>query len=268
MTEHAGQRLRAQRERMGLTLRDVESAAARIAEEHRNEEFALSISRLSDIESKGVVPSVYRLYSLAVLYRLDLLELLRWYSVPLDSINHDAALLEAPRSHLSRIAPLAAVNVPLHLDPSFDPARTCNFGRLVERWGVVPLSFLSQFADEAYTYGYVGTEDFTMYPVILPGSFVQVDERRCEVAEGAWHSEYERPIYFIETREGFFCSWCSLKGNQLIIQPHPLSPQSPRIFRHPQDAEVLGQVVGIAMRFNGWNRLDAAAPQKQLSLAQ
>jgi hypothetical protein len=44
--------------------------------------FAISLSRLSDIELKGIVPNVYRFYSLAVIYGLDMREILCWYGVP------------------------------------------------------------------------------------------------------------------------------------------------------------------------------------------
>jgi len=89
-----------------------------------------------------------------------------------------------------------------------------------------------------------------MYPILLPGSFLQIDESRNEIVERAWKSEYQRPIYFIETRAGYFCCWCALKGEQIILQPHPLSPEPLRIMKHPQEAEVIGQVVGIAMRLD------------------
>lgn len=257
-----------QREHMGLTLRDVENAAAQLAEAHRNEDFQLPLSRVSEIESKRVIPSIYKLYALAAIYRVDFVELLRWYDLPLEHFQHDAGVTEPPKSHVSRVAPLTGINVPAYFDPSFDPQRTANFGRMVERWGVVPLSFLTHFAEEVYTYGYIGTEDFTMYPMILPGSFVQIDESKNVVQEGGWRSEYERPIYFVETREGFVCSWCSLSGSQLFVQPHPLSGVGPRILKHPQDAEVLGQVVGIAMRLTAPKAREAEPAQRQFSIAQ
>jgi hypothetical protein len=42
----------------GLTIPEVENASARIVERQGNDEFLVSPSRFSDIESKGVVPSV------------------------------------------------------------------------------------------------------------------------------------------------------------------------------------------------------------------
>jgi len=251
--EQAGQSLLRLRKELGLTIRDVEAASGRIAARHGNEDFAISPSRLSDIETKGIVPNIYRMYSLSVIYRRDLREMLGWYGIDLNETATDLALSEPPKSHISEaLDSVLAVNVPLRMDPGFDPRKTANLGRMIERWGLVPLAHLAQFTQTKYTYGYIGTEDFTMYPVLLPGSFIQVDESANKVAEGTWRSEYERPIYFVEMRDGYTAGWCSLKGDYLILQPHPLSPTPVRMLRQSQEVEVLGQVVGIAMRLDGW----------------
>lgn len=249
MVNHPGNRLRILREHFGFTMRDVENCSVRIAEKHKNDEYVIPVSRLSDIETKNVVPSVYRLYSLAVIYRLEVRELLSWYGVDLAGIKKDLSLSHAPKTH--RIEPLGkTVNLPVRVDPSFDPRKTVNIGRMIEKWGVVPLSELQKLSLDEYTYGYVGIDDYTMFPLVLPGSFIQVDESKNTVVDGVWRTEYERPIYFVETREGYFCSWCALKGGALILQPHPLSPAPVRILRHEREAEILGQVVGIAMRLD------------------
>lgn len=248
-----GQRLRALREEFGLTIRDVETASIRLAAKHQSDDFIIPLSRLSDIETKGIVPNIFRLYSLSVMYRRDMREFLAWYGVDLNAITSDLALIEPPRSHRSEaLDPATMVRVPLKIDPAFDSSKTTNIGRMIEQWGMVPLAYLSDFTNTDFTYGYVGTEDFTMYPILLPGSFVQIDEAKNEVVNGVWRSEYERPIYFVETRDGYTCSWCAVKKDQLILQPHPLSPVPVRIFQHPRDAEVVGQVVGMAMKLGDW----------------
>src|SRR5260370_41596810 len=70
----AGKSLRTLREKLGLTMRDVENSSARVADKYRNEEFSIPPSRLSDIETKGILPSIFRLYMLSVIYRRDLRE--------------------------------------------------------------------------------------------------------------------------------------------------------------------------------------------------
>lgn len=251
---NAGLQLRALRESLGLTIRDVETATEALSQKYSNDDYYIPLSRLSDIETKGVVPSIYRLYALSVMYHRDLQELLDIYGIDASQVPVDQALVSRAKTHRFHLQMTnRQVHVPAQMDPGFDIRKTTNFGRMIERWGVVPLTFLSRFANDNYTYGYIGAEDFTMYPILLPGSFVQVDESRNKVVEGVWRSEYERPIYFIETRDGYTCSWCTVKNMQLVLQPHPLSPVAPRILRDQREAEVLGQVVGIAMRLDEWS---------------
>jgi transcriptional regulator with XRE-family HTH domain len=256
-----GQKLRVLREKLGLTMRDIETASERIARKRHNEEYLVPISRLSDFETKGVIPSIYRLYSLAVIYRRNLREILLWYGVSLDVQVSDLEFSAPPKSHLSdALANMVTVQMPVRMDPGFDPRKTLNFGRMVEQWGAVPLAYLEQFSKVDFTYGYVGSEDLTMYPILPPGSFIQVDESRDKVLEGGWRSEYERPIYFVETRDGHTCCWCTLTREEIILQSHPLSPVPPRVLRYPQQAEVIGQVVGVAMRLGEWHSVADSAP--------
>jgi transcriptional regulator with XRE-family HTH domain len=259
----AGLNLRVSRERLGMTMRDVETASARIAEKYGNDEFAVSPSRLSDIETKGLVPSIFRLYSLAVIFRYDLRELLSWYGIDLNSATADIHLNLPPKSHFAETLQSASVaQIPTRLDPSFDSRRTTSLSRMIEQWGPVPLSYLAQLSSDSYTYGYVGSEDLTMYPLLPPGTFLQVDESRNKILQAMWRSEYERPIYFVETREGYICSWCALRDNHIVLQPHSLSPVPVRVLRHPQEADVIGQVVGIALKLGEWRPVDSLPHSK------
>lgn len=259
-----GQLLRALREQLGLTMRDVEIGSAVLAAKHGNDDFSVPLSRLSDIETKGIVPSIFRLYSLAVIYRCDLREILSWYGVDMNEVASDLKVVSPPRSHRAETLQSATnVRIPVRLDPGFDPRKTANLGRMVEQWGLVPLAYLAEFAQASFTYGYIGTEDFTMYPLLPPGSFIQIDETRNKVVQGAWRSEYERPIYFVETRAGHTCCWCTMRGDRIVLQPHPLSPRQIRVLRHPRDAEVIGQVVGVAMRLGEWRAADSEPEPKE-----
>jgi hypothetical protein len=264
----AGLNLRGLRERLGLTMREVESASFRISERHRNDEFAVCPSRLSDIETKGLVPSIFRLYSLSIIYRSDLREILAWYGIDLSLSAADLQLNLPPKSHVEEsLRSTSMVAIPTRLDPAFDPRRSTNLSRMVEQWGLVPLAHLANLSNDKYMYGYVGSEDFTMFPLLPPGTFLQVDESRSKIVQGMWRSELERPIYFVETREGYTCCWCSLRGEQIVLQPHPLSPVPVKMMRHPQEAEVIGQVVGIALKLGEWVPMDSSSATKPESKA-
>jgi len=251
---NGGQKLRALRETLGYRMRDVELASNQIAQRFESEEFSIPPSRLSDIETKGIVPSIFRLYSFAAIYRREYRELLSYYGLKLDGISVDISSGHPQKSHISEaLSDVKEVRMPTRLDPGFSLQKTTDLRRAIEQWGTVPVAYLEMFADDRYTYGYIGSEDFTMYPILPPGSFVQVDEAKNKVVEGVWRSEFERPIYFVEMREGFTCCWCSIKRDSIVLQPHPLSPVSVRVLKYPQEAEILGQVVGVAMRLGDWH---------------
>lgn len=259
----AGKKLRELREHIGLTLRDVELASTALAETRGIEEFTINPSRLSDIETKGVIPSIYRLYVLSVIYRADFTELLKLYGVDLSFTAADFSICSPGKTHRIEIAEgRGNVQIPTKLDPGFDVRRSTDLGRMIESWGTVPMQYLQELSKKKYTYAYIGMEDLTMYPLLLPGSFIQVDEDRSRVEEKKWRSELERPIYFVETREGHVCCWCSVRRGEIVLQSHPLSPIPARILKHPQEAEVLGQVVGVAMRLGEWNDPDEREQQQ------
>lgn len=252
----AGERLRTIREQLGLSLRAVEAATARLVIKYGNPDYLIAPSRLSDIETKGVLPNLYRLYALAVIYRRDFHEVLEFYGINFDSIPEDAGVVNVAATHQATVFNnLPSLEVPVRLEPAFDPKSSVPMGRMILKWGTAPLSYLKTFAaNRAYTYGYVGTDDWTMYPLIMPGSFVQVDETRQKVTREFWKSEYERPIFFVETRQGHTCCWCELdqSGRMLILKPHPMSPAETRILKYGSEVEIIGQVVGVAMRLDGW----------------
>jgi transcriptional regulator with XRE-family HTH domain len=244
--ESPGARLRALREQIGLTMRDVEMASVRVAAKHKSDEYAIPPSRLSDIETKGVVPSIYRLYALAAIYHRDIREIMAFFGVELNELPEDLSPGAQPTEEATNSLAAARKRLLARLR-EVDMRQTANMGQIEEKWGIVPLSALEESDSSRFTYGYIGAEDLTMYPILLPGSLVQIDVSRNTVVTGAWRNEYQRPIYFVETREGYTCCWCALKGDQLVLQPHPLSPVEIRILKWPQEAEIIGQVVALAI---------------------
>ncbi len=250
--ELPGKKLREARESLRLKYRDVEQASQKIASIRANPEFAVGLSRLADIENKGTLPTVYRLYSLCVIYRLDFASVLRWYGIILDDLASDAAQLTLSETHPVRFeaANFSPVMVPIGMHPEFDPAKTSFISRQVQQWGRVPIAMLAGADVKKHRYAYIGADDWFMYPILVPGSFVQIDESRRRVSKEGWANEHERPIYLVEHHQGHTCAWCTERGGLLILQPHPCSKEAPRIYKAPEEAEVVGQVVAVAMRLD------------------
>ncbi len=223
--EEAGQRLRRARERLNLKFRDVEQASQLIAEHRKNPEFGVLISRLSDIENQGTLPSLYRLYSLCCIYRLDINEVLGWYGVPVESMAADASLVRLEKTHAINFSVdgSAEAMLPISLDPGIDLRRTFFVSELVQRWGKLPLALIGGIDVKRFRYGFVGTEDWGMYPAIPPGSLLVIDDTRRKIQTSGWRSLSERPIYFLEHRDGYYCRWCSVKDGSISLIPDPAS---------------------------------------------
>ena len=253
--EDPGQKLKKIRERLNLKYREVEEASTRIADVRSSAEFIVALSRLADIENKGTLPSLYRLYSLCAIYLLDMPEVMGWYGVSLDTLAEDSMLAQLPRTHPIRFqANEGEVQVPLSLDPGIDLSKTMFLSRLIQKWGRIPLMLFKNIDLKNYRYGFIGTEDWTMFPLIPPGALVVIDETRRRIQTSGWTSEFERPIYFLEHRHGYACGWCSLKDGKLIVVPHPSSAVDPEAFSFPDEIEVMGQVTGVAMTLDPVDR--------------
>lgn len=246
-----GEQLKELRSRLEITTRDVTEKSQQIAEAEGNDEFCISNAWLTQIENTDATPSIYKLYSISTIYHVKFTDLLLLFGVDLQKIGRHQIAMPLEQTHLTNIeAPDGerSVSFPVRFDLGFNLESTNLLSRMIETWGEVPISLIQHLDVRHAHYGYIGLHDYTLWPMLRPGTFVQIDERFRKVQSFKWRTEFERPIYFVELRHGYACSWCELQGNQLILVPHPLSPCGVRQFLYGTDAEIVGQVTGIAMR--------------------
>lgn len=248
----AGATLKKIRQRLGLRMRDVQEASQKIVESQQDESFFLSTPRLTQIENDPTVPSIHKLYALSVIYRITYGDLLRLYGIELDAASHHAALLPPLRlreSHLEVYDKEQVLTFPIRLDPSFDAHTTQSLSHLVEIWGEVPLGFFQRLQPMNYHYGFIGLGDYMMDPLIRPGAIVTIDTERDKIQPSEWRTEFDRPIYFVELHQGYRCAWCEMtRPNALTLVPYPLSPCQTETLAFPDKAEIVGQVIAVAMR--------------------
>ncbi len=247
----AGERVKTLRLKARMTTREVEKLSLEISRFKRNPEYYVSHAWLTDIESGEFTPSIYKLYSLSVIYQCRYTDLLESFGLRLADIRLDQMTIRLPRTHLvsglnSEAQEELHVPVQLAADSSLD--QTKMFPIVPQDWHKLPLAVLQHLYTKDMLYGYVGFQDYTLYPLIRPGSFVEINPRQNRIHGAPWTSEHDRPIYFVELRDSYTCSWCQLDGQQLSIVPHPISRLQIRTYRYPDEAEIVGRVTAVAMR--------------------
>ena len=237
-----GFRLRQFREKLKLTYREVEKASYVLAAKRGRREFILHISRLADMENRNVVPSLHKLYSLAVIYHLDAMEIASWYEAPFLHRFQDESSFPSSVTHLSEARPDTGS---AEGEGSFCRRETELLKQLPPAWGSFPANVSADLS--RCRYGYVGLGDRRMVPILRPGSMVLVDTGMRNIEDREWRTEYDRPLYFVELKEGYRCGWFQKERSRLMMQPHVLSRCAPEVWRMPEEAEVVGKVVGLVM---------------------
>jgi transcriptional regulator with XRE-family HTH domain len=225
-------RLRSQRK---ITIRGVERASQRIATAKRDKGFQISNGWLAQLENGTSQPSLRKLFSLSVIYDFEFIKLLRLYDIDLSEVETFRVVAHPSQNHLLHHS---ENNSGIFGSPAANSISTCEPAspQLTKLVPTLPKP------NEFLVHGYIGLNDFTMSPLIRPGSFVLIDTSQNRPKTKTWRNEYERPIYFVELRNAYACGWCEVNHRSLLIIPHPLSPVSVRQFAHPEEAEIIGRV--------------------------
>jgi transcriptional regulator with XRE-family HTH domain len=248
----AGRRLRAERLRARLSTRAVQKLSLQIAQEKGdNQDYYISHGWLTEVENGKFTPSIYKLYSLSLIYKCSYLKIMEFFGINVLDTPSEQRLVSLPHTHLigsNLELPGQTIMLPLELRRNVELAKTNLVSRMFDAWGGIPVALLQQMNLRECLCGYIGLEDYTLYPLIRPGSFVEIDERQSRVKPGNWQNEFDRPIYFVELRNGYACSWCELNGSQLMLIPSPQSRGQVRQLRYPSEADIVGRVTAVTMR--------------------
>ena len=239
----ANAKLKALRDSRNITLREVELESRRIAEAKGDTRFYISNTRLTQLENNPLSePSISKIFSLSTIYRVSMIELMRFYTVDADESDQYTAVATPGETRLLTSAPdtyrmLESLKALVKF-----PDKTTLLPKVVRSRDDKPDVANLDPDTQNTSFGYIGLADFTMYPMIRPGSLVWIDARQNSLMI-PWRNEHERPIYFVELRDGYSCAWCELQGNQLLLIPHHSSPVSIQHFRYTKEAEIVGRVV-------------------------
>ena len=222
---------------------EIERISRAIADAKRNTDFYVSHGTLADIES-GSIPSIYKIFSLAVCLKLPYDQLLLIFGVDPDQVVQYGEPYDRNKTDLE---PFSASQDGTRFVLHFDTRRNANDTSLLapglEDAGMLPAPLQRRLDPSRFRYAIVGLEDDSMADLIPPGSLVEIDRQQNKVEVFPWKSLRERPIYFILHEMGYSCCWCQQEGNELTLVPHPASQQPVRRFKTPSQATLIGRVV-------------------------
>jgi transcriptional regulator with XRE-family HTH domain len=237
-----GLALRAIRQQWQLSLREVERRSLRFARERRNQSYQVSASWLNRLEREEHELTVNKLIVLADIYNLSIERLIR-------SIYPEDAQARPLRQLSSPNATMLLTEGPLEEQAKYLLPDTLSLDRPPDETTLLAVENSSTPAP--YRRGIIGMRDRTLDPMIPAGSIVQIDtQKRAISARRDWMHEFQRPIYFLTTRDTYVCGWCELdrESDWLTLIPHPLSPASSRRWRYRKEIETIGRVSFVAMR--------------------
>lgn len=120
-----------------------------------------------------------------------------------------------------------------------DPASAMRV--LLSAWSQVPLPLMLDVDWERGPLVLIGLSDRRMWPLLPPGSLLQLDSKARNVVDGPW-SEFQRPIYLVEYRGRFYCCHAQRRGDMLRLISHHDSPEPSSILVPIKEAKVRGQV--------------------------
>lgn len=246
-----GAKLKKLRESLQLTVRKVEERTQQIAANKRNPEYVISRGWLTEIENGEHIPSIFKIYSMSVVYCRSWSYLNSLFDVLTKDIGKDQAIFGMAKTRLIELSEAEEgekVVLPLRFRENHRLDKTNLLSKLTAVWGDIPVALVRHLNPEKCLYGFVGLQDYTLFPLIRPGTFVQIDVNQRKIVPASSGVEFERPIYFLELRGGYACGWCELKKEILTVLPHPNSGAESRHFRYPHEAEIVGRVTAVAMR--------------------
>jgi transcriptional regulator with XRE-family HTH domain len=236
-----GGRLRATRLAWKLTLREVEQRTLRLAQLWGNPAYRISASWLDRVERENRGLSATKLIVLASVYSLSPEQMLG-LCPPAGADPATGDDISTPNATLmteGQLEAQARIWLPDSLITAVPPEQTA---LLPPSEGPMPSHFCRAI---------IGRQDRTLEPMIRAGSIVLIDtQKRAIAGRREWNHEFDRPIYFLMTRQGYTAGFCDLdrETDWLTVIPHALSFESNRRFRMKKEVEVVGTVVGAVLR--------------------
>jgi transcriptional regulator with XRE-family HTH domain len=207
-------------------VREVEERSHSLAQERGDSSYQVSASWLHRLERTEHELTVNKLLALAEIYNIPIDQLLRTLN-PSSAETQNPDQLSSPDA--SELPTEGLRKVPTKRSHA---AKTLS-GLSPDETTLLPTE--NGPSRTRYLQGIVGKHNLALDPMIPAGSKIQIDTSKCEISpKKDWTHSLQRPIYFLKTKDGYFCGWCELDEDSqwLTLIPHPLSSARSRRWRY------------------------------------
>jgi transcriptional regulator with XRE-family HTH domain len=227
----------------GLSFRRASELSRTIARLLGDDRYFASSSTLSDYEASDKLPRhIHKLFTLAILYAVSFQDLLRTFGIALNDFGN--AAVNQKTNHNSRG----------HARRTKDEPRDGFFENLRNELGHLPLflasalptlSGLTQISlRDVY---WLGGEKNPLHPSLRGALFVLVNRRSKRPRIFPRTPLWTQPLYLLQDRDGLYvAASCAIQNGRLVRYDYPQGFTETQPIRSYIDADVVGQIVGIA----------------------
>lgn len=249
--EGFGQLLRRLRRRLHISTREAARVSHTVAHLQDDVRYSSSPSSLSDYELRNTPPrDLHKLMTLCSTYGLPFASAMREIGVDVRNAGAEPMPDRFVFRNASKVGIRSASLAPL--------GRPGGLELLLEMClNEVPF-FLRDRLD--YFSGgkqvsiddlfWIGGEDEPLHPYLANGLIAIVNRRRKTPIHFQSKPVWQQPIYVVLGRDGkYLAASCGIEDNKLVVHPYGPDFHPSAEYRYHRDAEVVGQIVAVARRF-------------------
>ncbi len=240
--------LKKARLRAGLNFRSASALSREIAEALGDHRYFASSGALSDYEASDKLPRhIHKLFTLSIVYSLTLRELLRSFGIALDSFGKNSILSATNVSPGDRAKGRRVRRINEEQSDNFFESMQKQFGDLplFLESALPSLSGLLHFSlRDVFR---VGGGANLLHPALRGAVFVLVNRRSKKPRIFSLMPHWSQPLYLLQDRAGsYLLASCATEDRRLVAYTYPRGSARTQPVRRYIDAEVVGQIVGVA----------------------
>jgi hypothetical protein len=246
--QRPGAFLKTARLHAGLSFRSASKLSHVIAITLGDDRYFASSGTLSDYEARDKPPRhIHKLFTLSIVYSVPFRALLRSFGIAVDDFGKTTVTQETKVSRAQRTSRV-------RIRRTKDEPRDGFFENVANQFGHLPL-FLGSALPTLSGLAHIslrdvfrlGGETNPLHPSLRGALFVLVNRRSKKPRIFSRMPHWAQPLYLLQDRDGsYLAASCTIEDGRLAVYAYPQDFTEGQPVRRYTDADVVGQIVGVA----------------------